>query len=80
MTPLEKAEQLIHGAKLNLKWHYHDNLSIYDKIKAANCALLAVNELIDESRDQGNVERFKYWREVKKEITNNYDTNRHTIN
>jgi hypothetical protein len=29
-----------------------------------------VEQLIDESREQGNVERFKYWREVKKEIEN----------
>jgi hypothetical protein len=78
MTPLEKADRIIQESKLNLKWHYYDNLSKYDKIKVINCSLLVINELIDESRNQGNIERFKYFREVKKQIEN-HDTNRDII-
>jgi hypothetical protein len=78
MDPKQKADKLIQESKLNLKWHYHDDLSKYDKVKVINCALLVVNELIDESRNQGNVERFKYFREVKKQIEN-HDTNRDII-
>jgi hypothetical protein len=66
----QKAEELIHRCKQNLKWHYYDDLSKYDKVKVTKCALLIVDELIDESRNQNNVERFKYFREVKKEIEN----------
>lgn len=70
MGPTEKAEQLIQQCKANLKWHYHDDLSKYDKVKVANCALYIVELLIEESRAEGRVERFKYWREVKKELEN----------
>ena len=66
----QKADNIIQACKQNLKWHYYDDLSKYDRVKVTKCALLIVDELIDESRSQNNVERFKYFREVKKEIEN----------
>lgn len=29
---------------------------------------MIIEDLINQSRNQGNIERFKYWREVRKEV------------
>ena len=58
MTPKEKAKQLA-----NRMYNNHENM--YD---ARQCAIVAVEELIDEVLD---LDRLKYWNEVKKEIENN---------
>lgn len=73
MLPKDKAEQIIEKFRHILKWHTYDlapieELSKFDKIKLIKCSLVLVEELIEESRNENNVERFKYFREVKKEI------------
>jgi len=75
MTPKEDADNIIQKFRDILKWHTYDltpidELSTFNKVKLINCCLTSVEQLIDESREQGNVDRFKYWREVKKEIEN----------
>jgi hypothetical protein len=73
MTPKETAEDIIQKFKDNLKWHTYDlstveELSKFNKVKLFKCCITSVEELINESRYLGNVDRFKFWREVKKEI------------
>ena len=63
MTPKEKAEQLVDI--------YEDRCPEYIKHYTAKwCALIAVNELIDEQTawQNGQVNPVLYWQEVKQEI------------
>ena len=74
MTPKEKAEELY--------FKYYKNLNIfsYKRIKAKRCALIAVDEILDNAgmiwsgiytetgmTAKGEI-RKKYWQEVKQEI------------
>ena len=61
MTPKEKARELVD--KMSFETH---------KYNAKHCALIAVDELIDEqtSWQNGQVNPILYWQEVKKEIIN----------
>jgi hypothetical protein len=74
MTPKEKAEELY--------FKYYKNLNIfsYKRIKAKKCALIAVDEILDNAgmiwsgiytetgmTAKGEI-RKKYWKEVKQEI------------
>ena len=74
MTPKEKAEELY--------FKYYKNLNIfsYKRIKAKKCALIAVDEILDNAgmiwsgiytetgmTAKGEI-RKKYWQEVKQEI------------
>ena len=42
-----------------------------ERDRARRNAIMSVNELVDESRSEGNTARFKYWREVKKNLEQN---------
>jgi len=68
MTPKEKAEELVD--KFKLKQNFFTNSFI--KTTAKQCALIAVNEILNEFPQgfKGNFEerRKQYWQEVKKEI------------
>jgi len=62
-TPKEKAIELVE------KYAYHlwiDGVCDYDNAK--QCALIAVDEMIEESIGYLSVDRNKYWKEVKQEI------------
>jgi hypothetical protein len=63
MTPTEEAKKLVDEM-------LHCFQGSIDAYTAKQCALIAVERLIDESRGQENVLRFKYWREVKKHLDN----------
>ena len=63
MTPIEKAKDLIEKMCYNY-FDEHHNCSLY---VAKNCALIAVDELIDNCE---NVFDADYWKEVKQEINN----------
>jgi polyhydroxyalkanoate synthesis regulator phasin len=63
MTPTEEAKKLVDEM-------LHCFQGSIDAYTAKQCALIAVEKLIDESRQQENVFRFKYWREVKKHLDN----------
>lgn len=58
MTPKEKAEELV--KKMTFSCHECDT-----QWKAKQCALIAVDEIIDTPNPMPN-----YWQEVKHEITN----------
>jgi len=68
MTPKEKAEALIH------RYSQHDILYwSLTKIQAKECALIAVDEIMDElvDIDDGQtIMPYKYWQNVKTEIQN----------
>ena len=64
MTPKEKAKELVD------KFIFIDNgekfqiISIADEKRAIQCALIAVDEILEECR----LEKDWYWQEVKQEI------------
>ena len=63
MSPKEKAEELVN------KFNYEDKH--YLMLDAKQCALIAVDELIEETYfTDGYYQRHKYWEEVKEEIEN----------
>ena len=64
MKPKEKAEEL------TLKYH---NLWINgNSIMAKQCALIAINEIIDSFtiKNYSDANNYEYWKEVKTEIEN----------
>ena len=73
MTPKEKANELFHKFKREINWIEIDyNVDLYRDAK--QCALIAVEELIRETKlhDKTIFEhgRTAFWNEVKKEIEN----------
>ena len=63
MTPKEKAEELY-------KKMYTVHSNIYPS-SAKQCALIAVDEILNEYNDfMQTREQFGYWQEVKQEINN----------
>jgi hypothetical protein len=70
MTPKEKAEELVSKYITNQNSWYLENL--VDGLRIAHakqCALIAVDEIIDEyQKIFPNVNRRNYWDEVKQEI------------
>lgn len=62
MTPKEKAEKLFYSMGLINP--------ILTDIQAKQCALVCVNELIDDCDESNPFEfvRLKYWEEVKQEL------------
>lgn len=67
MTPKEKAEELVNKFRIVSYGKY----SLPTKNNAKKCALIAVNEILEEHRfddsDYAN-RKFKFWQEVKQEI------------
>ena len=70
MTPKEKAEQLIHNFFPSLKYSLKLELVGIRKKYAKQCALIAVDEILDASLYY--FDEFSpyviYWQQVKKEI------------
>lgn len=65
MTPKEKAEELVNKFQNSIEYVYlPESISI-------QCALIAVNLLMEEAYRQHDYEGFiSYWKEVKQEIEN----------
>jgi hypothetical protein len=68
MTPKEKAKELLG----KMKYHYDEQVNPYfvaftDDDLAKRCALIAVDEIIENLQDYNGLER-TYWEEVKQEI------------
>jgi hypothetical protein len=61
MTPKEKAEELINKFQQDVQIIEEDNDS--ERFYAKQCALIAVDEIIDTPNPMPN-----YWQEVKQEI------------
>jgi len=73
MTPQEKAEELITHFKIILMNEDTDcGCEILCTSIAKKCALVAVDEIINDdwyiSTKEDNIQRKKYWQEVKQEI------------
>ena len=68
MTPKEKAEELV-LKYLKVKTHQMFN-GWWHKMTAKECALIAVDEMIEELIVTDFANRFTYWQEVKNEIEN----------
>lgn len=68
MTPKLKAKELIRAHSVYSEGGANNDLrSII--FSAKNCALITVNELIDECKNEvGRSKKQKYWLEVKNEI------------
>jgi hypothetical protein len=74
MTALEQAEDLFTTYRFALSIPKAPLGKLKDGI-AKQCALIAIEKLIDESKQQESLSSFKYWRDVKKHLEN-YDTTR----
>lgn len=60
MTPKEKAEELVYDFY---------GIASMSKTAAKQCALIAVDEILDVLWDNGTTSNYyKYWQEVKNEI------------
>ena len=75
MTPKEKAEELINNFKEYTKVFDDCSGWVDDVISAKQCALIAVDEIIDEvyrwaggDNTEWDIERFEYLKKVKQEI------------
>ena len=77
MTPKEKAEQLVESF-MNIKQQKLADYSIIYHPTAKQCALIAVDEIIQELEHLKHTEdcnedvfdSYQYWEEVKQEIEN----------
>jgi len=67
MTAAEQSEDLFTTYRFALSIPKAPLGELKDDI-AKQCALIATEMQIDENRQQQNVLRFKYWREVKKHL------------
>jgi len=74
MTPKEKAVELVNKYRtyIRIADKYDYNVSEDEIHISKQCALIAVNEIIDiaywEYMESGSYEEKNYWQEVKKEI------------
>lgn len=66
MTPKEKAWEIFYKFKtIPDKWK---DEKVFQNYYAKQCALIAVEEVIDNIEDDFLENDFKYWQEVKQEI------------
>ena len=78
LTPKQKAEELVNKYIPHIAGadRYNSTLGIYDKEISKQCALIAVDEIINslenygkESDELQNMENnFRYWQEVRQEL------------
>ena len=78
LTPKQKAKELVNKYIPHIAGadRYNSTLGIYDKHISKQCALIAVDEIINslenygkESDELQNMENdFRYWQEVKEEL------------
>jgi len=69
MTPKEKAEELFD--KFRVKVHDRDGTSAMNGFETKQCALIAVDEILNVIIGSYDYElENKYWQEVKQEIKN----------
>jgi len=63
MTPKEKAEELVD------KYYYHSKCNLLSPFEAKNCALIAVDEVINSIFGNYEFDFLRhFWQEVKQEI------------
>jgi 2-hydroxy-3-keto-5-methylthiopentenyl-1-phosphate phosphatase len=68
MTPKEKAEELI---RKYYRWGLHKDGQSLSWLESKECALIAVDEIIEVLwKTNKNETEYRHWQEVKKEIEN----------
>jgi hypothetical protein len=67
MTAKEKAEKLVDKMKLKKDVIDENNYWSSNEFGAKECALICVDEVIDDRYKRGQI-NFVYWKEVKEEI------------
>jgi hypothetical protein len=71
MTPKEKADELF-DKYYSVKWHNGKKVCSMSKQAAKDCALIAVDEIINthllSEKDIFGIHPVDYWQEVKQEI------------
>ena len=75
LTPKEKAEELVNKYIPHIAGadRYNSTLGIYDNHISKQCALIAVDEILNEypsqcPKDSYEMERHIFWQEVKEEL------------
>ena len=72
MTPKEKASKLVSEYLIHFVEFYNEKEYGYNNDKAKQCALIAVDEILDDDmygmEEEHFEKRINYWEEVKKEI------------
>jgi len=68
MTPKEKAKELVD--KFQKQIFFDVTNERLDIEESKGCALIAVDEIIEELIETDFANRFSYWQEVKQEIIN----------
>jgi hypothetical protein len=68
MTPKEKAEQLVDRYFKLLNYEFGDLVYSLRDEQPQQCALIAVNEILEFGNQQGIREPMMYWQSVKQEI------------
>ena len=63
IPPNEKATELITKYFIS-----NPGYGPMERDRARRNAMMCVDELVDESRSEGNVDRYKYWREVQTQL------------
>ena len=66
MTPKEKAQELFD--KMHEEIYNRDMYN--DLYRAKQCALIAVNAILNVAKEIATKESFNYWNQVKQEIEN----------
>jgi len=67
MTPKEKAKELAEKMLGDNNHCLNQNIEI-DKLIAKQCALICVDEMLEELGEEYLPRAYKYWQEVKQEI------------
>jgi hypothetical protein len=65
MTPKEKAEELV---LKYLRLQEEGSSNWFHKILAKKCALIAVDEILEITRESYDIDHINWWKEVKQEI------------
>ena len=72
MTPKEKASKLVSEYLIHFVEFYNEKEYGYNNDKSKQCALIAVDEILDDDmygmEEEHFEKRINYWEEVKKEI------------
>lgn len=74
ITPKEKAKELVHRFRnyLNVSHDKNDN-AFYEVLNTKECALLVVDEIIEQQSDCASKTLENYWEQVREEIENGFE-------
>jgi len=70
MTPAEKANKLFGKYYFNIEHTLSEEYSPHERLICKQCALIAVNEIMNIIDAEDHVILYNYWQQVKNEIEN----------